>query len=36
LICELLVSQVIEATDGGWIVTDPVESSAMMIRKNEA
>ena len=35
LICELLVSQVIEATDGGWIVVDPVEASAMMIRKNE-
>jgi hypothetical protein len=35
LICELLVSQVIEATDGGWIVVDPVEARAMMIRKNE-
>ena len=35
LICELLVSQTIEATDGGWIVVDPVEASAMMIRKNE-
>jgi CheY-like chemotaxis protein len=27
--------EVIEATDGGWIVVDPVEASAMMIRKNE-
>ena len=35
LISELLVSQIIEATDGGWIVTDPAESSAMMIRKSE-
>ena len=36
LICELLVSQVIEAIDGGWIVTDPAESSAMMLRKSDA
>jgi len=35
LIAALLVAQVIEADDGGWIVSDPVESSAMMIRKKK-
>jgi phage/plasmid primase-like uncharacterized protein len=35
LISELLVSQIIEPADGGWVVTDPAEASAMMIRKNE-
>ena len=35
LIAALLVAQVIESDDGGWIVSDPVESSAMMIRKKK-
>jgi len=35
LIAALLVAQVIEADDGGWIVNDPIESSAMLIRKNK-
>ena len=35
LISELLVSQIIEPADGGWVVTDPAEASAMMIRKSE-
>jgi phage/plasmid primase-like uncharacterized protein len=35
LIAALLVAQVIEVDDGGWIVSDPVESSAMMIRKKK-
>jgi hypothetical protein len=32
LIAALLVAQVIQSDDGGWIVSDPVEASAMMIR----
>lgn len=35
LIAALLVAQVIESDDGGWVVSDPVESSAMMIRKKK-
>lgn len=35
LIAALLVAQVIESDDGGWIVSDPVEASAMMIRKKK-
>ncbi len=35
LIAALLVAQVIEVDDGGWLVSDPVESSAMMIRKKK-
>ena len=35
LIAALVVAQIIEADDGGWIVSDPVESSAMLIRKNK-
>jgi phage/plasmid primase-like uncharacterized protein len=35
LIAALLVAQIIESDDGGWIVSDPVESSAMMIRKKK-
>lgn len=35
LIAALLVAQIIESDDGGWIVSDPVEASAMMIRKKK-
>jgi len=35
VICELILSEMIESTDGGWLVIDPVQASAMMIRKNE-
>ena len=33
-IADLLTAQIIEAFEHGWIVIDPVQSSAMLIRKS--
>lgn len=35
VISELILSEIIESTDGGWVVIDPVQGSAMMMRKSE-
>lgn len=35
VISELILSEMIEPTDGGWIVSDQIQASAMMIRKSE-
>jgi hypothetical protein len=32
-IADLLIAQIIEPFEHGWIVIDPVQSSAMLIRK---
>ena len=33
-IADLLMAEVIRAFEHGWIVTDPVQASAMLMRKN--
>lgn len=35
LIADLLVAEMLESVDGGWIVSDEIQASAMLIRKNE-
>lgn len=35
VICELILSEMIESTDGGWLVIDQIQASAMMIRRGE-
>jgi len=35
LICELLLSEVIEKESHGWVVVDNIWSSALGLRKNE-
>jgi hypothetical protein len=34
-IADLLIAQIIEPFEHGWIVIDPVQSSSMLIRKSE-
>lgn len=36
VISELILSEMIEPTDGGWIVCDQVQASAMMMRRSES
>lgn len=35
LIAELLAAEILTADEHGWIVTDPVQASAMMVRRSE-